>query len=84
MLEKLDRINPKMSPNKNRKAYFHEHLTEGYGIEKLKRQLQEVQTLMAVSDTVSGFKKLFMKRFPKTSDEGELLADENVMGRPHI
>lgn len=73
VLEELDRINPKVGPNKTRRARFHQHLTEGYGIEKLKRQVQEVQTLMAVSDTVTGFKKLFMKRFPKTGDQGELL-----------
>lgn len=68
VLEELDRINPKVGLNKTRKARFHQHLTEGYGIEKLKRQVQEVQTLMAVSDTVAVFKKLFMKRFPKVRD----------------
>lgn len=75
VLEELDRINPKVGPGKNRRARFHQHLTQGYGIEKLKRQVQEVQTLMAVSDTVTGFKKLFMKRFPKNGDQGELLDD---------
>ena len=74
-LEELDRINPKVGPGKNRRARFHQHLTQGYGIEKLKRQVQEVQTLMAVSDTVTGFKKLFMKRFPKSGDQGELIDD---------
>ncbi len=75
VLEELDRINPKIGPSKTRRARFHQHLSQGYGIEKLKRQVQEVQTLMAVSDTVTGFKKLFMKRFPKTGDQGELLDD---------
>lgn len=73
VLEELDRINPKVGPTKTRRARFHQHLTQGYGIEKLKRQVQEVQTLMAVSDTVTGFKKLFMKRFPRKGDQGELL-----------
>lgn len=73
VLEELDRINPKVGPSKTRRARFHQHLTQGYGIEKLKKQVQEVQTLMAVSDTVTGFKKLFMKRFPRKGDQGELL-----------
>lgn len=73
VLEELDRINPKIDKKGTRRARFHQHLTQGYGIEKLKRQVQEIQTLMAVSDTVTGFKKLFMKRFPKTGDQGELL-----------
>lgn len=73
VLEELDRINPKINANGTRKARFHQHLTEGYGIEKLKRQVQEVQTLMAVSDTVTQFKKLFMKRFPAKGDQPDLL-----------
>ena len=30
---------------------------------------------MAVSDTVNGFKKLFMKRFPNKGDQGDMLDD---------
>lgn len=75
VLEELDRINPKIDHRGTRKARFHQHLTHGYGIEKLKRQVQEVQTLMAVSDTVNGFKKLFQKRFPKQGDQMDFLED---------
>jgi P63C domain len=75
VLEELDRINPKIEGKSNRRARFHQHLTQGYGIEKLKRQVQEVLTLMAVSDTVSQFKKLFAKRFPDEGQQGELLDD---------
>lgn len=63
VLEELDRVNPKMDARGNRKARFHQHLTYGYGIEKLKRQVQIVETLMSVADTVSQFKKLFHKKF---------------------
>lgn len=75
VLEELDRINPKIDHKGTRKARFHQHLSLGYGIEKLRRQVQEVQTLMAVSDTVNGFKKLFQKRFPKTGDQMDFLDD---------
>ncbi|WP_106638617.1 P63C domain-containing protein [Allosphingosinicella vermicomposti] len=75
VLEELDRINPKIDKRGTRKARFHQHLTHGYGIEKLKRQVQEVQTLMAVSDTINQFKKLFQKRFPQKGDQLDLLND---------
>lgn len=63
VLEELDRINPKINGKGNRKWRFHQHLSLGYGIEKLKRQVQTVETLISVSDNVSQFKKLFYKKF---------------------
>jgi len=63
VLAELDRINPKINSKGTRRARFHQHLSEGYGIEKLKRQVQEVLTLMSVSDGIGQFKKLFAKRF---------------------
>jgi hypothetical protein len=76
VLEELDRINPKIGMNGTRRARFHQHLTEGYGIEKLKRQVQEVMTLIRVSDRVSQFKRLFAKRFPQTEgSQLDLLED---------
>ena len=76
VLEELDRVNPKLGINKARRARFHQHLTEGYGIEKLKRQVQEVMTLIAVSDTVGQFKRLFYKRFPRTGTQIELFDED--------
>jgi hypothetical protein len=75
VLEELDRINPKIDNRGTRVARFHQHLTQGYGIEKLKKQVQEVMTLMAVSDTVGQFKKLFGKRFPTAGTQLSLLDD---------
>lgn len=72
VLEELDRINPKIDKKGTRKARFHQHLSLGYGIEKLKSQVQEVMTLLRVSDSVTQFKKLFTKRFPKEGDQFEL------------
>ncbi|MGI1663430.1 P63C domain-containing protein [Palleronia sp. KMU-117] len=66
VLEELDRINPKFGKNGNRRARFHQHLSEGYGLQKLKIQVQEVLTLMKISDNVSQFKKLFEKRFSRS------------------
>ncbi|HKG83697.1 MAG TPA: hypothetical protein VKB16_11175 [Beijerinckiaceae bacterium] len=53
----------------------HQHLTHNYGIEKLKRQVQEVLTLIKVSDTVGQFKRLFAKRFPQAGTQLSLLDD---------
>jgi hypothetical protein len=75
VLEELDRINPKIDAKGTRKARFHQHLTQGYGIEKLKRQVQEVLTLMKVSDTTAQFKKLFGRRFPQAGTQIELFDD---------
>jgi hypothetical protein len=75
VLEELDRINPKVGPKGTRRARFHQHLTEGYGLEKLRRQVGEVLTLMKVSDTVGQFKKLFWKRFPTAGTQGGLFDD---------
>lgn len=75
VLEELDRINPKIDRKGTRRARFHQHLTQGYGIEKLKRQVQDVMTLMVVSDTVRQFKRLFAKRFPQQGVQLSLLDD---------
>lgn len=75
VLEELDRINPKINAKGTRRARFHQHLTQGYGIEKLKRQVQEVLTLMKVSDTVGQFKKLFGKRFPQPGTQIDMFDD---------
>lgn len=76
VLEELDKINPKIGTKGTRRARFHQHLTQGYGIEKLKRQVQEVLTLMHVADTVGQFKRLFTKRFPQAHTQQSFLDDE--------
>lgn len=75
VLEELDRINPKIDNKGTRRNRFHQHLTLGYGIEKLKRQVQEVMTLLVVSDNISQFKKLYQTRFPTSGDQFEMLDD---------
>lgn len=78
VLDELDRLNPRIGKSGSRKDRFHQHLSEGYGIEKLKRQMQEVMTLAAVSDSVGQFKKLFRKRFPQSGDQLDLGLEESV------
>lgn len=73
VLEELDRLNPKV--NGTRQDRLHQHLTADYGIQKLKLQVQEVMTLMAVSDNVTQFKRLFQKRFPQKGDAQPLFDD---------
>lgn len=75
VLEELDRINPKVGNKGNRRARFHQHLSLGYGLEKLKKQVQEVLTIAKISDNVAQFKKLFKKRFPEANTQGDLLDD---------
>ena len=76
VLEELDRINPKINGKGTRRDRFHQHLTLGYGIEKLKRQVLTVETLVTVSDNISQFKRLYGKKFgvPKGS-QLDLLED---------
>jgi hypothetical protein len=64
VLDELDRVNPKVNTRGDRKSRFHQHLTEGYGLEKLKAQVRDVQTLLAVSEDKDEFKKLFARKFP--------------------
>ncbi|QHE84744.1 P63C domain-containing protein [Hydrogenophaga sp. BPS33] len=63
VLEELDRINPKMNAKGTRRDRFHQHLSQGYGIEKLKRQVLAVETIIDVSDNVGQFKRLYSKKF---------------------
>jgi hypothetical protein len=75
VLEELDRLNPKIDKKGNRRARFHQHLSEGYGIEKLKRQVGEILTLIKVSDSVGQFKRLFTRRFGEAGSQLSLLDD---------
>ena len=70
VLKELDRVNPVVDQKGTRKARFHQHLRLGYGLEKLRRQVMEVQTLVSVSDTIAQFKRLFAKRFHGQGDLG--------------
>jgi len=65
----------KIDKKGTRRSRFHQHLSLGYGIEKLKRQVGEVMTLVRVSDSVAQFKKLFARRFRQVGAQGDLFGD---------
>ena len=75
VLEELDRINPKLDKKGTRRSRFHQHLSQGYGIEKLKRQVGEIMTLLKVSDTVGQFRRLFGRRFPEAVVQRDFFDD---------
>ncbi len=59
---RCSRLNPKINAKGPRRDRFHQHLSLGYGIEKLRRQVLAVETLIDVSDSISQFKRLFYKK----------------------
>lgn len=63
VLEELDRLNPKINDKGTRRDRFHSHLSQDYGLQKLKTQVQEVLTMMKLSDNLAQFKRFFDKRF---------------------
>lgn len=73
VLEELDRINPTVNARGDRRSRFHQHLTDGYGLEKLKAQVRDVMTIMSVSGDLEEFKRLFSRKFGKL---GPLFEDE--------
>lgn len=77
VLEELDKINPKIDKRGTRRARFHQHLSEGYGIEKLRHQVRDVMTLIKISDTVAQFKRLFFKRFPQSGTQLDFLEGQD-------
>jgi hypothetical protein len=73
VLAELDKLNPYIDNKGTRKERFHQHLSKGYGLEKLRLQVREVITLLKISDSVIDFKKHFKKRFPRKGDQIDLL-----------
>jgi P63C domain len=69
VLKELQRLNPKIAANGTRKEKFHQFLSKGYGIEKLRAQRQEVLTMLKLSDDIDDFKRLYEKRFGPMDDQ---------------
>ncbi|WP_443748373.1 P63C domain-containing protein [Asticcacaulis solisilvae] len=63
VLKELQRLNPQIDTKGTRKQRFHQFLTEGYGLEKLRNQRQEVLTMLKLSDDIEQFKRFYEKRF---------------------
>ena len=55
VLTELERKNPKKDVSGTRKQKFHQFLTRGYGLEKLREQRQEFLTMLKLSDNINEF-----------------------------
>ena len=63
VLKELELKNPKVDVSGTRRQKFHQFLTKGYGLEKLREQRQEVLTMLKLADSIEDFKRLYEKRF---------------------
>ncbi len=63
VLKELERKNPKVDVRGTRKQKFHQFLSKGYGLEKLREQRQEVLTMLKLADDIDDFKRMYEKRF---------------------
>ncbi len=75
VLKELQRVNPQIDAKGTRKQRFHQFLTKGYGIEKLREQRQEVLTMLKLSDNIDEFKALYEKRFGPLNGQSSLFPD---------
>ena len=75
VLKELQRLNPQVDAKGTRKQKFHQFLTKGYGLGKLRQQRQEVLTILKLSDNVQDFKNLYEKRFGPLNRQLRLLPD---------
>ena len=75
VLKELQRLNPQVSANGTRKQKFHQFLSKGYGLEKLRQQRQEVLTMLKLADDIEDFKRLYEKRFGALNGQLILLPD---------
>lgn len=81
VLKELQRLNPQIDAKGTRKQRFHQFLTEGYGLEKLRAQRQEVLTMLKLSDDIDDFKRLYEKRFGPMDDQYSMFPDFFPIGR---
>lgn len=75
VLKELQKLNPQVDAKGTRKQRFHQYLSKGYGIEKLRAQRQEVLTMLKLSDDIDDFKRLYEKRFGPLDGQHSLFPD---------
>lgn len=75
VLKELQRLNPKVDAKGTRKEKLHQFLSEGYGLEKLRAQRQEVLTMLKLADDIEDFKRLYEKRFGPLDGQLSLFPD---------
>lgn len=75
VLKELQRLNPQIDAKGSRKHRLHQFLTEGYGLEKVRAQRQEVLTMLKLSDDIDDFKRLYERRFGPMGDQYSMFPD---------
>lgn len=75
VLKELQRLNPQVDAKGTRKQKFHQFLSEGYGLEKLREQRQEVLTMLKIADDIDDFKRLYEKRFGPLNGQLSMFPD---------
>ncbi len=75
VLKELQRLNPQVDAKGSRKQKFHQFLTKGYGLDKLRQQRQEVLTILKLADNIKDFKRLYEKRFGPLNRQLRLMPD---------
>lgn len=75
VLKELQRINPQIGAKGTRKEKLHQHLSKGYGLEKLREQRQEILTILKLSDDIADFRRLYEKRFGPLDDQYSIFPD---------
>ena len=83
VLKELQRLNPQIDTKGTRKQRFHQFLSKGYGLEKLREQRQEVLTMLKLSDDIEDFKRLYEKRFGPLDDQYSMFPDFFPIGKKH-
>ena len=59
VLKELQRLNPKIDAKGTRRQRLHQFLSNGYGLEKLREQRQEVLTMLKLADDIDDFRRLY-------------------------
>ncbi len=77
VLKELQRLNPQIDANGTRKQRFHQFLSQGYGLDKLRQQRQEVLTMLKLADNIEEFRRLYEKRFGPLNGQLRLMPDFN-------
>lgn len=75
VLAELRSKNPVVYKGGTRKHRHHQLLTQDIGNPHLEKQVASVTTLMRVSNTWAGFKRLFDKAFPRREQQEELFPE---------
>lgn len=83
VLKELQRLNPQVDVKGTRKQRFHQYLSKGYGLEKLREQRQEILTMLKLSDNIEDFKRLYEKRFGPLDDQYSMFPDFFPVGKKH-